>query len=170
MAHRRAGKEWKYLSQGSQRYQVGYPSRVRGWVRTHLVAPSAWNAVIRGAKYWIMFPSSDDDPAPPGVFVSDDDAEVTSPLSIAEWLLTFHSEARRTRGCLEGICQAGEVLHVPSGRISVGSQSDLYARKIARTSLYHVHPGMIVSSSSSFVVVPAQGAKLGNPSLKREVS
>lgn len=78
-------------------------------------ATSAWNAVLRGAKYWIIFPSSPTIPPPPGVFVSDDQSEVTSPLSIAEWLLGFHEEARKTPGCLEGICNAGEVLHVPSG-------------------------------------------------------
>lgn len=47
--------------------------------------------------------------------MSDDQSEVTSPLSIAEWFLEFHQEARRTPGCMEGICDQGEVLHVPSG-------------------------------------------------------
>lgn len=75
-------------------------------------ATSAWNAVIRGSKYWIMFPNS---VVPPGVYMSEDQSEVTSPLSIAEWLLTFHDEARNTPGCIEGICHEGEVLHVPSG-------------------------------------------------------
>jgi hypothetical protein len=59
-----------------------------------------------------MFPKS---VLPPGVFISEDESEVTSPLSIAEWLLEFHKEARNTVGCLEGICGQGEVLHVPSG-------------------------------------------------------
>jgi hypothetical protein len=62
-----------------------------------------------------MFPSGDKKPPPPGVFVSEDFSEVTSPLSIAEWLLEFHAEARRTPGCMEGICGEGEILHVPSG-------------------------------------------------------
>lgn len=62
-----------------------------------------------------MFPTSASSPAPPGVFVSEDQSEVTSPLSIAEWLLSFHAEARKTPGCREGICNEGEVLHVPSG-------------------------------------------------------
>ena len=57
-----------------------------------------------------MFPK-----APPGVFTSEDQSEVTSPLSIAEWLLGFHAEARNTEGCMEGICEEGEILHVPSG-------------------------------------------------------
>lgn len=62
-----------------------------------------------------MFPTSPPQPPPPGVFVSEDQSEVTSPLSITEWLLGFHAEARETPGCQEGICNEGEVLHVPSG-------------------------------------------------------
>ncbi|KAK0729176.1 hypothetical protein B0T21DRAFT_314739 [Apiosordaria backusii] len=75
-------------------------------------ATSAWNAVIQGAKYWIMFPPS---ASVPGIYVSKDSSEVTSPLSIAEWLLEFHREARQLPECREGICRAGEILHVPSG-------------------------------------------------------
>ncbi|PHH83637.1 hypothetical protein CDD82_6083 [Ophiocordyceps australis] len=73
---------------------------------------SAWNAVIQGSKYWIMFPPT---AQVPGVYVSRDSSEVTSPLSIAEWLLSFHGEARRLPECVEGVCRAGEILHVPSG-------------------------------------------------------
>lgn len=73
---------------------------------------SAWNAVIQGSKYWIMFPPN---ASVPGVYVSKDSSEVTSPLSIAEWLLEFHAEARKLPECVEGICHEGEILHVPSG-------------------------------------------------------
>ena len=62
-----------------------------------------------------MFPASETCPPPPGVFASSDQSEVTSPLSIAEWLLEFHAEARSMHGCMEGICYASEVLYVPSG-------------------------------------------------------
>lgn len=95
----------------------------------------AWNAVVAGSKYWIMLPP---DCPPPGVVVSDDEAEVHAPCSIAEWLLSHHADARQylcpnsksshhsssasaPRGAreagrmLEGVCSAGEVLYVPSG-------------------------------------------------------
>ncbi|KAF2013152.1 F-box domain-containing protein [Aaosphaeria arxii CBS 175.79] len=78
-------------------------------------ATNAWNAILTGSKYWLMFPSSSSLPPPPGVILSEDQSEITSPLSIAEYLLTFHAFARQTPGCREGICYAGEVLHVPSG-------------------------------------------------------
>lgn len=75
-------------------------------------ATSAWNAVIEGSKYWITFPP---DTLVPGVFASSDSSEVTSPQSIAEWLLEFQAEARKLPGCVEAVCEAGEILHIPSG-------------------------------------------------------
>lgn len=94
----------------SHRWLIVGPPRSGSSFHTDPNGTSAWNAVIRGRKYWIMCPEP-----PPGVYVSEDESEVTSPSSIAEWLLSFHAEARRMPGCCEGICEEGEVLHVPGG-------------------------------------------------------
>lgn len=83
---------------------------------------SAWNAVLTGRKAWMMLPPH---VTPPGVYVSEDEAEITAPLSISEWLLDFAAETRRLYGpealhpdervLVEGVCEEGEVLYVPSG-------------------------------------------------------
>ncbi|CAH0026701.1 unnamed protein product [Clonostachys rhizophaga] len=96
----------------AHRWLIMGPARSGSTFHKDPNATSAWNAVIQGSKYWIMFPPA---AQVPGVYVSKDSSEVTSPLSIAEWLLTFHEEARRLPECVEGICEAGEILHVPSG-------------------------------------------------------
>ncbi|KAK7191584.1 hypothetical protein DPSP01_004807 [Paraphaeosphaeria sporulosa] len=97
------------------RWMIMGPKRSGSTFHKDPNATNAWNAVLTGAKYWLMFPSSSSLPPPPGVILSDDHSEITSPLSIAEYLLTFHALARETPGCREGICRAGEILHVPSG-------------------------------------------------------
>ena len=97
------------------RWMIMGPARSGSTFHKDPNATSAWNAVLTGSKYWLMFPSSPTLPPPPGVILSEDASEITSPLSIAEYLLGFHELARETPGCKEGICHAGEVLHVPSG-------------------------------------------------------
>ena len=94
----------------SHRWLIMGPPRSGSSFHTDPNGTSAWNAVISGRKYWIMSPEP-----PPGVYVSKDESEVTSPSSIGEWLLGFHEEARKMPGVCEGICEAGEVLHVPGG-------------------------------------------------------
>ncbi|XP_051152452.1 arginine-specific demethylase JMJ22 [Andrographis paniculata] len=74
---------------------------------------SAWNAVIRGSKKWILFPP---DVVPPGVHPSPDGAEVACPVSIIEWFMNFYGATKSwKKRPIECICRAGEVIFVPNG-------------------------------------------------------
>lgn len=74
---------------------------------------SAWNAVIKGSKKWVLFPP---DVIPPGVHPSPDGAEVASPVSIIEWFMNFYGATKNwKKKPIECICKAGEVIFVPSG-------------------------------------------------------
>mmetsp|Transcript_13991 Transcript_13991/g.33924 ORF Transcript_13991/g.33924 Transcript_13991/m.33924 type:complete len:471 (-) Transcript_13991:112-1524(-) len=84
---------------------------------------SAWNAVIKGRKKWIMLPPG---VVPPAVFPSADGAEVTQPTSLIEWFLNFYDQTRSLAverwqdhqgygGLVEGVCGPGELVFVPTG-------------------------------------------------------
>ncbi|KAG4204607.1 hypothetical protein ERO13_A04G056100v2 [Gossypium hirsutum] len=74
---------------------------------------SAWNAVIRGSKKWILFPP---DVVPPGVHPSPDGAEVACPVSVIEWFMNFYDATKDwKKRPIECICKAGEVIFVPNG-------------------------------------------------------
>ncbi|KAK6232376.1 hypothetical protein SCA6_002449 [Theobroma cacao] len=74
---------------------------------------SAWNAVIRGSKKWVLFPP---DVVPPGVHPSPDGAEVACPVSIIEWFMNFYGTTKNwKKRPIECICKAGEVIFVPNG-------------------------------------------------------
>ncbi|KAJ6778572.1 ARGININE DEMETHYLASE AND LYSYL-HYDROXYLASE JMJD [Salix koriyanagi] len=74
---------------------------------------SAWNAVIKGSKKWVLFPP---DVIPPGVYPSPDGAEVACPVSIIEWFMNFYGATKNLkRRPIECICKAGEVIFVPNG-------------------------------------------------------
>ncbi|KAL3532204.1 hypothetical protein ACH5RR_005725 [Cinchona calisaya] len=74
---------------------------------------SAWNAVIKGSKKWILFPP---DVVPPGVHPSPDGAEVASPVSIIEWFMNFYNDTKIwKKKPVECVCKAGEVIFVPNG-------------------------------------------------------
>ncbi|KAL6508424.1 Arginine-specific demethylase jmj22 [Orobanche hederae] len=74
---------------------------------------SAWNAVVRGSKKWILFPP---DVVPPGVHPSPDGAEVACPVSIIEWFMNFYNATKSwEKGPVECVCNAGEVIFVPNG-------------------------------------------------------
>ncbi|CAL4983976.1 unnamed protein product [Urochloa decumbens] len=74
---------------------------------------SAWNAIIKGSKKWVMFPP---EVVPPGVHPSADGAEVTSPVSIMEWFMNFYGACKTwEKRPIECVCRAGEVVFVPNG-------------------------------------------------------
>lgn len=74
-------------------------------------ATSAWNAVVKGSKRWIMYPPH---VTPPGVRVSEDGADVACPVSLMEWFLSFYDYKDATGVVpLECTLKAGEVLFVP---------------------------------------------------------
>lgn len=74
---------------------------------------SAWNAALTGRKLWVMFPPGT---CPPGVSADADESEVTSPVGIAEWVLSgFYNEAASHPEAQIGITFPGEVMYVPSG-------------------------------------------------------
>ncbi|CAI5725327.1 unnamed protein product [Hyaloperonospora brassicae] len=78
-------------------------------------ATNAWNGVVRGRKKWIMFPPGQ---VPPGIHPSDDGSEVSAPVSLMEWFMTFYSTCQKLPAHLkplEGICREGEVMFVPHG-------------------------------------------------------
>lgn len=74
---------------------------------------SAWNAAVVGRKIWVMLPPH---VTPPGVGTDEEESEVTSPVSVAEWVLSgFFNDATKMDECLIGITFPGECMHVPSG-------------------------------------------------------
>ncbi|KAK9811935.1 hypothetical protein WJX73_000849 [Symbiochloris irregularis] len=76
-------------------------------------ATSAWNAVVRGSKKWILYPPH---VLPPGVHASPDGADVASPVSLVEWFLKFYPQVHQGPvKPLEGVVRQGEVLFVPHG-------------------------------------------------------
>lgn len=72
---------------------------------------SAWNAVIKGSKKWILFPPG---VTPPGVFPSEDGGEVTTPLSIVEWFINYYNQIDKQMKCLECVVNEGEMIFIPN--------------------------------------------------------
>ncbi|KAE9354812.1 F-box protein [Phytophthora fragariae] len=78
-------------------------------------ATNAWNGVVRGSKKWIMFPPGQ---VPPGIHPSEDGSEVSSPVSLMEWFVTFYKQVQKLPAHLkplEGICRERETMFVPHG-------------------------------------------------------
>ena len=103
------------------RWLIAGPARSgSGWHKDPNMT-SAWNAVMQGSKYWMMLPPH---VTPPGVYVTSDEAEVTAPASLSEWMLDYYAETKARHGrrelggdglLVDGVCRTGEVLYVPSG-------------------------------------------------------
>lgn len=83
-------------------------------------ATSAWNAVIQGAKKWVLCPPHR---PPPGVTPSSDGASIVTPISLYEWFRVFYStlkgpeyrDAPPADVPRETVLRAGELLFVPRG-------------------------------------------------------
>lgn len=74
---------------------------------------SAWNAVVKGSKKWILFPP---ECPPPGVVPSGDEGDVVAPVSVTEWFLNFYDrQVVETLGGRECIVREGECIFVPMG-------------------------------------------------------
>ena len=77
-------------------------------------ATCAWNAVVTGAKKWILL--NPQDGPPPGVHPSEDGTDVAAPVSLPEWFMNFYGALKREkRRVWEGVCRAGEIVFVPHG-------------------------------------------------------
>jgi len=72
---------------------------------------SAWNAVVRGAKRWIMLPPHI---SPPGVHPSKDGAEVSQPVSLLEWYNQFYDMVDEDVA-VQFTARPGDLVYVPRG-------------------------------------------------------
>lgn len=72
---------------------------------------SAWNAVIKGRKKWILYPPKH---PPPGVYADNIGSNVTSPISLLEWYINFYSRNKPDKFAIEAICEEGELIFVPN--------------------------------------------------------
>lgn len=77
---------------------------------------SAWNVAIQGRKLWVMLPPGIQ---PPGVSTDDEESEVTSPVGIAEWVISgFYNDIFKINNgdsVQVGITFPGECMYVPAG-------------------------------------------------------
>ena len=95
------------------RWLIAGPARSGSSFHIDPNSTSAWNAVVRGAKKWVMYPP---EVVPPGVFPSPDRADVATSVSITEWFMNFYGETKKwPEKPVECIFRVGEVVFVPRG-------------------------------------------------------
>lgn len=80
---------------------------------------NAWNVPITGRKKWVFYPPS---VTPPGIVASANGSDVTIPISIGEWLLSFwkyhliqYQNGKPSEQPIETIVGPGDVIFVPHG-------------------------------------------------------
>ncbi|CAK9437218.1 uncharacterized protein LODBEIA_P15960 [Lodderomyces beijingensis] len=101
---------------------------------------SAWNVAIQGRKLWIMLPP---DVQPPGVSTDDEESEVTSPVGIAEWVISgFFNDAVKIDQVQIGVTFPGECMYVPAGWwhsvINIDDSIAITQNFVPRSKLPHV--------------------------------
>lgn len=95
------------------RWLIIGPSRSGSSFHVDPNATSAWNAVIRGKKKWILIPP---EYQPPGVFSSVDQSHVSTSVSLIEWFSNFYTEIQRQKiPVKECVVKQGEIMFVPNG-------------------------------------------------------
>ncbi|CUG93348.1 Hypothetical protein, putative [Bodo saltans] len=132
----------------------------------------AWNACLTGRKRWILFPPNE---PPPGVHPSEDMSEVTTPVSLTEWLMNFYDESvAKLKNCgYEGVCEEGEVMYVPAGWwhfvVNLEDSVALTQNYVSRTNLPKVIQFLrTMKSSISGVDEDADGANMQMVARRRE--
>jgi hypothetical protein len=132
----------------------------------------AWNACLTGRKRWILFPPNE---PPPGVHPSDDMSEVTTPVSLTEWLMNFYDESVvKLKHCgYEGVCEEGEIMYVPAGWwhfvVNLEDSVALTQNYVSRTNLPKVIQFLrTMKSSISGVDEDADGANMQMVARRRE--
>lgn len=95
------------------RWLIAGPARSGSSFHKDPNATSAWNAVVRGRKKWILFPPHC---IPPGVHPSRDGSDVTVPVSVTEWFVNFYDRRVLDQvGAVECVVNEGETIFVPLG-------------------------------------------------------
>lgn len=97
----------------SYRWMLMGPPRSGSTFHKDPNSTSAWNGLISGLKMWIMYPP---DCPPPAVYPSKNEADVTTPVSVPEWMLRFYKEIRTSKvkpiQCLQ---RPGDLIFIPNG-------------------------------------------------------